>query len=171
MNLVVKQIEAVRRFRLRLAIQLPLKGPDTLWCCQAHRQSPILVSVRSTPEVRALPFAGITRPQRYHDPVRLPPGPPPIAALETQPPPAAGIPRLPGSPFRRAVPTYPGGSRQVLVSVACLSHAAFPVSQPGRHPHLHFRDPMTCCGWRLIPHQKSEESLPSIFGADHERRG
>ena len=57
----------------------------------------------------------------------------------TPPPPAAGIPRLPKSPFRRAVPTYPGGSRQVLASVASLSHAAFPVSQPGRHPRLHFR--------------------------------
>ena len=62
-----------------------------------------------------------------------------FAAVEAQPPPAAGIPRLPGPPFRRAVPNYPGGSRQVLVSVASLSLAAFPVSQPGRHPQLHFR--------------------------------
>ena len=36
------------------------------------------------------------------------------------------------------VPTYAGGARQGLASVASLSHAAFPVSQPGR-PRLHFR--------------------------------
>ena len=66
-------------------------------------------------------------------------GPPPIATLKTRPPPAAGIPRLPGPPFRRAVPNYPGGSRQVLISVASLSRAAFPVIQAGRHPQLHFR--------------------------------
>jgi len=35
------------------------------------------------------------------------PGPPPIAALKTQPPPAADIPRLPGPPFRRAAPNTP----------------------------------------------------------------
>src|SRR5512147_970177 len=34
---------------------------------------------------------------------------------------------------------YPGGSRRVLVSVASPSHAAFPESQAGRHPRLHFR--------------------------------
>ena len=70
MDLVVEQIEAERRLRLRLAIQLPLKGPDPLGCCQAHRQSPILAVVESTPEVRGLPSAGVTRPRRYHDPVR-----------------------------------------------------------------------------------------------------
>ena len=53
--------------------------------------------------------------------------------------PLRASPDYPESPFRRAVPNYPGGSRQVLVSVASLSHAAFPVSQPGRHPRLHFR--------------------------------
>jgi len=34
---------------------------------------------------------------------------------------------------------YPGGSRRALMSVASPSRAAFPVSQAGRHPHLHFR--------------------------------
>jgi hypothetical protein len=41
------------------------------------RRKPILAVVESTPEVRALPSAGITRPQRYHDPVRHPPRPSP----------------------------------------------------------------------------------------------
>jgi hypothetical protein len=37
-------------------------------------------------------------------------------------------------PFRRAVPYYPGGPKQVLVSVASLSLVAFFISQGGRHP-------------------------------------
>jgi hypothetical protein len=39
-NLVVEQVEAEGRFRLRLTIQLPLKAPDLFRCCKAHRQSP-----------------------------------------------------------------------------------------------------------------------------------
>ncbi len=39
-NLVVEHVEAESRLRLRLAIELPLKAPDLLGCCQAHRQSP-----------------------------------------------------------------------------------------------------------------------------------
>ncbi len=61
---------------LRLAAELPRKPPDALWCCQAHRQSPILSLFESVPEVRVLSSAGVTRPHRSYDPVRLPPGPP-----------------------------------------------------------------------------------------------
>ena len=61
---------------LRLAAELPLKPSDTFRCYQAHRQSPILGSFESAPEVRVLSSTGITRPQRSYDPVRLPPGPP-----------------------------------------------------------------------------------------------
>src|SRR5262249_16687186 len=34
------------------------------------------------PEVRVLPSAGITRPHRSYDPVRLPPKPPPVSDVE-----------------------------------------------------------------------------------------
>ncbi len=61
---------------LRLAAELSWMPPDTFWCCQAHRQSPILGFFESVPEVRVLSSAGITRPHRSYDPVRLPPGPP-----------------------------------------------------------------------------------------------
>jgi hypothetical protein len=98
-NLVVEQVEAERRFRLRLEIKLPLKPPDVFRCLQARRQLPILVFVESAPEVRALPSAGVTRPHRSYNPVRLPPGPPPIATSEARPPTGTGLPRLPGSPF------------------------------------------------------------------------
>src|SRR6516164_3546742 len=39
-NLIVEHVEAESRLRLRLTIELSLKGPDLIWCCQAHRQSP-----------------------------------------------------------------------------------------------------------------------------------
>ncbi len=61
---------------LRLAAELPRKPSDTFRCYQAHHQSPILGFFESAPEVRALSSAGITRPQRYYDPVRLTPDPP-----------------------------------------------------------------------------------------------
>ena len=47
------------------------------------------------PEVRALPSPGVTRLQRYYDPVRLPPGPPPETASK------------PRTPTRRVSPDYP----------------------------------------------------------------
>ena len=72
--------------------------------------SPITLSLpskESAPEVRALPSAGITRPQRSYDPVRHPLGPPPETTSMVRPPPGTGFPRLPRSPFQRAVPTTP----------------------------------------------------------------
>jgi hypothetical protein len=65
-----------RKLVLRLAIQLDLKFPDITRCCQTYRQSPPLPSFTSTPEVRALSSAGITRPHRSYSPLRLPDGPP-----------------------------------------------------------------------------------------------
>src|SRR5829696_2088235 len=59
-DLVVEQVEPVARLRLRLEIELPLKRPDLIRCCQAHRPSPILGSFESAPEVRALPSPGVT---------------------------------------------------------------------------------------------------------------
>ncbi len=64
------------RHNLRLAAELSWKLPDALWCCWTHRQSPILGFFESAPEVRVLCSAGVTRPRRSYDPVRLPPGPP-----------------------------------------------------------------------------------------------
>ena len=67
-----------RKLVLRLAIQLDLEFPDLTRCCQTHRQSPLLPSFTSTPEVRALSSAGITRPHRSYGPLRLPDWPPPF---------------------------------------------------------------------------------------------
>src|SRR4051812_2241591 len=52
---------------------------------QAHRQSPILGSVQSAPEARALSSASITRPPRSYGPLRLPSDPPPVRRRGCQP--------------------------------------------------------------------------------------
>src|SRR3954451_9358682 len=62
MDLVVEQVEAEGRLRLRLAIELRLESPDRFGCLQAHRQSPLLLAFGSALEVRVLPSAGVTRP-------------------------------------------------------------------------------------------------------------
>src|SRR6476619_466395 len=49
------------------------------------RQSPILGSVQSAPEVRALSSASITRPPRSYGPLRLPSDPPPLRRWGCQP--------------------------------------------------------------------------------------
>ncbi len=94
MDLVVEQVEAEVRFRLRLEIELPLEAPDLFRCFQAHRQSPLLFSFKSTPEVRVLSSAGITRHQRSYDPVRLPPGPSPNVTSRARPSPHDGYPPI-----------------------------------------------------------------------------
>jgi len=92
---------------LRLEIKLPLKRPDTR-CCQAHRQSPILCSFGSTPEVRALCSAGITRPRRSYDPVRRPPGLPASPGIRSRDlRPKRASPDHPQHLCQRAVPSTP----------------------------------------------------------------
>src|SRR2546423_14576188 len=97
-----------------------------------------LAIFESTPEVRVLSSAGITRPQRSYDPVRTPPMPHPKATLRPLPAHRTGLPRLLESSFRRAVPTTPAD--RAGAHVDCFpAHAAFPKWQEGRHPHCHFR--------------------------------
>src|SRR6201993_172760 len=99
---------------------------------------PPLTVFESAPEVRALCSAGIARPRRSYDPVRLPPWPSPIATLRPLPSHRTGLPRLPEPPSRRAAPTTPADRAGARVD--CFpAHAAFPKWQEGRHPHCHFR--------------------------------
>ena len=106
-NLVVEQVEAERRLGLRLTIQLSLKGLDRYRCCQAHRKSPSPHHLRKHTRSQGpllnwhCPASTLVRP------VRLPPGPAPVATLRLLPSPMTGLPRLPEPPFRRAVPTTP----------------------------------------------------------------
>src|SRR5580692_12226445 len=74
-----------------------------------------LAFFESTPEVRVLSSASVTRLQRSYDPVRLPPVPPPEATLRPLPSHQTGLPRLPEPPFQRAVPTTPADRAGALV--------------------------------------------------------
>ena len=122
------------RLFLDLAIQLSLKHPDLGGCLQAHRPSLILCFFPSTPEVRVLPSASITRLPRYADPLRLPIWPPSLpAAFAARPLPAPGLPPLPRPPSWQAVLTTPMDRTGALLG--CFpARAAGPVSQAGRHP-------------------------------------
>ena len=105
---------------------------------QAHRQSPILGSVQSAPEVRALSSASITRPQRSYGPLRLPSDPPPVRRGGCQPQSRRVSPDDPHHPSN--VPCPVPRRIETGACVDCFpAHTAFPVSQAGRHPHLHFR--------------------------------
>ncbi len=109
-NLVVEQIEAEGRLRLRLAIQLSLKAPDRIRCCQAHRQSPHLAIFESAPEVRVLCSAGITRPQRSYDPVRTPAMATACRDVEATTLARDGSPPITRTTFPTCRAHYPGGS-------------------------------------------------------------
>src|SRR2546423_14656833 len=84
-----------------------------------------LAIFESTPEVRVLSSAGITRLQRSYDPVRLQPMPPPKATLRPLPSHRTVLPRFLESSFRRAVPTTPL-YRAVVHVVGCHLPATFP---------------------------------------------
>ena len=108
---------------LGLAIQLSLKHSDLCRCLQAPRQSPILCFFQSTPEVRALPSASITRLPRYSDPLRLPIWPPILpSAFEARPLPAPGLPQLPRPPSLHAVLTTPVDQTGALVGSFPVPH-------------------------------------------------
>src|ERR1700674_4877051 len=137
-NLVVEHVEAKGGLRLRLAIELSLKGPDLLRCYQAHHQSPSPHHLQKRTRSQG-PFLHRHYPaSTVVLPVRPPPWPPPDATLRPLPSPPTGLPRLPEPPFRRAVPTTPAD--RVGARVDCFpTRAAFPKWPEGRHPHCHFR--------------------------------
>src|SRR5664279_4530347 len=109
-NLVVEHVEAEGRLRLRLAIELSLKGPDLFRCCEAHRQSP------SPPHLRKR-----TRSQgpllRRHYPASTLLRPRPIPAItaafrnvEAATLARDGLPPITRTTFPTCRAHYPGGS-------------------------------------------------------------
>lgn len=137
-DLVVQHVEAESGLRLRLTIELSLQGPDLIGCFQAHRQSPLLSSFKKHTRSQG-PFL-----RRYYPASTVVrPCPTPARSITNSDVEAAtsdqtGLPRLPASPFQRAVPTTPTDRTGAHVD-SFPAHAAFPISQPGRHPLLHFR--------------------------------
>src|SRR4051795_7852709 len=78
---------------------------------------PLLSVFESTPEVRGLPSAGVTRVQQYYAPVRLPPDPPPEATSKPRPP-TGRVSPVTRITFPACRAHYPGGSRRVRLSIA-----------------------------------------------------
>ena len=84
--------------RLRLTVKLSLKSPKLFSVYRPKGQSPLLVSFKSTPEVRALPSTRITRFRRYYSPFRLPPEPTHHRIVAGRDPASGtGLPRCPRS--------------------------------------------------------------------------
>src|SRR5271155_283547 len=86
---------------------------------------------------------GPSLPRSYPDSTVLCPRPTPVRSAAENDVEAAtydrtGLPRLPASPFRRAVPTTPADRTGARVDCFPI-RAAFPVLQAGRHPRLYFR--------------------------------
>jgi len=94
---------------------------------------PFLAIFESRPEVRVLSSAGITRPRRSYDPVRLSPDPPPRTVLTPRPP----IERVslddPHHPSNVPCP-LPRWTRRVHVSIASPSARPTPppIARPSR---------------------------------------
>jgi hypothetical protein len=140
-DLVVKDIEAVSWFVLRLAIQLDLEFSNLTGCCQTHRQSPSpsLFHKHTNKQGSFAPPAlpGLNAPMTLSDaqagrrPFRR--------RAETRAPPVLSLPQLPGSPFLHAVLTTPVDRlRCICRLLSSLRRSAFPVMQAGRHPRLTF---------------------------------
>ena len=88
-----------------------------------HRPSP---SSTSTPEVRVLSSAGVTRHQRSYDPVRLPPAPSPCGDVEAATLAPNGHPPITRSTFPTCRAHYPDGPERVHLSVASQLHSGLP---------------------------------------------
>ena len=69
-------------------------------------------------QVRTLPSAGITRLQRYYDPLRVPAGPPSLPRASEFASARAGVPPLAQTTFPACRAHYPGGPGPVRASVA-----------------------------------------------------
>ena len=98
-----------------------------------------LAIFESTPEVRALSSASITRLRRSYDPVRLPPWPPPFRDVEDATLTRDGSPPITRTTFPTCRAHYPGGSSGCACRLLPTLVGAFPKWQEGRHPHCHFR--------------------------------
>jgi hypothetical protein len=131
-DLVVKHVEAKGGLRLRLAIELSLKGRDLFRRCQAHRQSPSPHHRQKRTRSQGPLLRRHYTASCSYDPVRLPLWSPPVATLRPLPSPSTGLPRLLEPPFRRAVPTTRRRIRRVHMSIAVRfrSHCWLPSCSP-----------------------------------------
>jgi hypothetical protein len=127
-------------FRLGVAIQLARKTPGLIRCFAGMRQStnPRLLQQAyqksgsfPPPALPGLNSRTTLSDSRQHRR--------PSAPLRPLPPCQTGLPLLPGSPFRHAVPTTPMDRNGCICRLLPRPTRAFPVIQAGRRPSLHFR--------------------------------
>jgi hypothetical protein len=125
--------------RLRLAAELLPTAPGNSGVC---RLSPITMpSPSSEAHQKSGPFPppalpGLSSTITLSDTRQ---GRRPTTPLRPLPSPTVGLPQLPGSPFRHAVPTTPMDRNRCVCRLLPCSTWAFPVIQAGRRPSLHFR--------------------------------
>ena len=120
-----------------------------------------------------LPSTGITRLQRYYDPLRLPPGSTPKVPLRVATPHPGRVSHVTQDTFLTCCPHYPGGPEQGGRLQSC-SAAAFPEYWAGRHSRLSFRGLLRVhsrygltgccspCGLHLSP-ELQQEGLPILL--------
>ena len=144
-NLVVEHVEAEGRLRLRLAIELSLKGPDLVRCCQAHRQSPSPHHLRKRTRSQ-----GPLLRRRYPASSLIRPCPTPAMAVALRDVEAAtlandGSPPITRTTFPTCRAHYPGGSSGCacrllprscsLPQMAGGSASALSLSRPAQASH------------------------------------
>ena len=121
---------AVRRPRGFLASHCDTagsKGISVTRCCRLIVNHRSVSSFTSTPEARALPSAGIPRPQRSYGPLRLPGWPSSCDDVEGATFAIPGSPPITQITFPACRAHYPGGSNRCL-SVSSLSARPSPVN-------------------------------------------
>src|SRR5271169_143421 len=139
-DLVVEQVEAERRLRLRLTIKLPLKGPDLIGCFEAHRQSPPPLRLRKRTRSQGPSLRRSYPGSAVLCPCPTPPRSTAVSDVEAATSDRMGLPRYPH--HLSGVPCPLPRRIETGALVDCFpAHAAFPVLQAGRHPHLYFRRP------------------------------
>jgi hypothetical protein len=95
---------------LAMSLATPEKIRILVGVCRLIANHLHLTIFESTPEVRVLPSAGITRLHRSYDPVRLPPRPPPGSDVEAATLAHDGPPPITRITFPTCRAHYPGGS-------------------------------------------------------------
>src|SRR4029077_6749653 len=113
-------------------------------------------------ELRPLPSPGITRLHRYYGPLRHPsaPGLSLTGVRLIIPDHAVGLPVLRALSLCTCRRQYPGAAAGRNPRSSSRPYQPSPIRRSGRPAHRPFRDPMTCCGWRLIPHQSEDRYRP-----------
>jgi hypothetical protein len=140
-DLVVQSIETITRFCLRFRVQRLLQflntGRSLLGCPISRSLTAYCVRL----ELRSRPSAGITRPQRYNGPLRLPKAPS-LSLTGVQlviPDHALGSPVLRSLSLCTCCRHYPGAAAGRILRSFSQPYQPSPKGSSGRPTHLTFR--------------------------------